>query len=443
MREKNKKTIIQAGIVIVALLIGGIIGATAQSNLFSGTAEPQETAESSKTSVAIVSSVVPASRQTVRPDNALPSAEATKLLSEPTTTAGEQVSTATSADASATEIEEMEATDEAEPVETADAAQKSTATASLTATRTSASQPTEHSEASPSPSAEPASENSSSYGKPITRVSYSLDEVESYSSYRVKEGDTIASISERGGTTPELLMQYNRLDGEAQPGRELIIPTLMGHTSVLTEGELVVLAGNTQKPWIALTIDCGLMNEHTTAILDILEEEDAQSTFFMHGDVIGDESAELLQRIVDDGHELGSHSFDHPDFTTLTDEEIVDQLLRTEEILQEVVGEDVPIRPYFRFPFGAFDDRTRQTVIEMGYLPISWTIDNYGTNWYGQEKMPTDMIERLKASPEEEMTGGIILSHCMAETVEELPAMIDVVHERGYEFRTLTEVLGP
>jgi peptidoglycan/xylan/chitin deacetylase (PgdA/CDA1 family) len=442
MREKNKKTIIQAGIVIVALLIGGIIGATAQSNLFSGTAEPQETAESSKTSVAIVSSVVPASRQTVRPDNALPSAEATKLLSEPTTTAGEQVSTATSADASATEIEEMEATDEAEPVETADAAQKSTATASLTATRTSASQPTEHSEASPSPSAEPASENSSSYGKPITRVSYSLDEVESYSSYRVKEGDTIASISERGGTTPELLMQYNRLDGEAQPGRELIIPQLEGYTNELPEDELVVVAGNTQKPWVALTIDCGMMNEHTAAILDILDEADASATFFMHGDVIGDDPS-LLQRMVDDGHELGSHSYDHPDFTTLTDEEIVDQLLRTEEILQEVVGDEIPIRPYFRFPFGTFDDRTRQVVIETGYLPISWTIDNYGTDWYHQEEVPTDMVERLKISPEPELTGGIILSHCMAETVEELPEMIDVVYERGYEFRTLTEVLGP
>ncbi len=440
MREKNKKTIIQAGIVIVALLIGGIIGATAQSNLFSGKAEPQETTEGSITSVAIVSSVVPASRQTVRPDNALPSAEATMLLSEPTTTA-------TSADAAttemeATEMEAMEAADETETAETEDAEQNSTATASPTATEASATQATDSPQETPSPSAETASETSA-YGKPISRVSYSLDEVESYSSYRVQEGDTIASISERGGTTPELLMQYNRLDGEAHPGRELIIPKLMGHTSVLTEGELVVLAGNTQKPWIALTIDCGLMNEHTTAILDILEEEDAQSTFFMHGDVIGDESAELLQRIVDDGHELGSHSFDHPDFTTLTDEEIVDQLLRTEEILQEVVGEDVPIRPYFRFPFGAFDDRTRQTVIETGYLPISWTIDNYGTNWYGQEKMPTDMVERLKAASEEEMTGGIILTHCMAETVEELPGMIDVVHERGYEFHTLSEVLGP
>ncbi len=277
---------------------------------------------------------------------------------------------------------------------------------------------------------------------PVSTEQLDLSDVDYYFAYRVGEDDSLASISEQGGTTLDLLMQYNRLTDQEQPiGRELIIPKLVGQTSTLTAANLGVVKGNTSQPWVALTIDCGTFDVHGEATLDAIATTDAQVTFFIHGDTIGN-NPEQVQRVVADGHELGNHSFSHPNFTQITDEEIVEQLTRTEQKVQEAAGEEITLRPYFRFPFGESNDHATSLVIANGYIPIYWNLNLL--DYEEETQTAAGLVERLTtALPEEELPASIVLMHCSDEVIEALPTMVSELEKRGLEARTLSDVLGP
>lgn len=260
-----------------------------------------------------------------------------------------------------------------------------------------------------------------------------------YSAYRVRPGDTLASIAARGGSEPELMLRYNRLFATPQVGRELIIPRLEGRPAALPPKGLLVLRGNTARPWVALTLDCGNTAGNMGPILDILERADVRLTFFLTGDQVRG-SPELVRRMALAGHELADHSYSHPDFTTLSDTEILEELRRNEQLIQQILGPRATLRPYFRFPYGAYDRRTRDLVIRAGYLPVHWSLDLQDA--VGAPKPPAFIVERALALSDEELRGAVILGHCTRAVRGALPDLIARLRERGFEPRTLSEVLG-
>lgn len=295
------------------------------------------------------------------------------------------------------------------------AAPTTTATATVTPTSTATSTPTSTATPSPTPA------------------------IVGYLAHRVQPGDSLASIATAGGSTPDLLRDYNRLTATPQVGRELLIPQINGHTSSLPERGMMVLHGNTSKPWVALTLDCGNSYGHLGDILDELREANVQLTFFLVGNLIEDSPAEL-HRLVAEGHELASHSYTHADFTTLSDAEILKELDQNEASIQAILGPQATLRPYFRFPYGAFDKHTLQVVINHGYLPIHWTLDTLDS--MGDPKTPEFIVDRIMALPPEQLRGAIILSHCTNATKNAIPQLIARLDTAGYELHTLSDVLG-
>lgn len=291
------------------------------------------------------------------------------------------------------------------------------------------------------PSSTPAATPSATPPVP-TMTSATLDEsFDGFTAYRVHFGDTLERIAAQGGSTVAAIRTYNRLEGAAQVGRELIVPRLAGRTNTLPPKWLIVERGNTRKPWVALTLDCGGRNPRTHDLLATLRAAHIHLTFFLLGESIVEDPA-LLRQMVADGHELASHSFTHADFTTLTDEQIADELQRTERAVHAIVGPQVSIRPYFRFPYGAYDKRTLRTVIANGYMPIHWTLDSL--DQMGDLKTPDYIAERLTTKlSDEQLPGAILLSHCTGATADALPGIIAGLKARGVELRTLSDVLGP
>ncbi|HYF63095.1 MAG TPA: polysaccharide deacetylase family protein, partial [Herpetosiphonaceae bacterium] len=216
-----------------------------------------------------------------------------------------------------------------------------------------------------------------------------------FAGYRVRPGDTLESISQRGGSLPILISRYNRLSGEPSPGRELIVPQLPATTSTLSSENMLVLKGNTAQPWVALTLDAGDKSEPTPSMLDTLAANNVRITFFLTGAWM-DKNPELTRRIVADGHEIANHSYSHRDFTTLSDAEIADELRRTEETLARIAGPEVSLRPFFRPPYGAQDDRVLAAVIANGYLPIYWTFDSLDS--VGEPKTAEFLTARITAA---------------------------------------------
>jgi peptidoglycan/xylan/chitin deacetylase (PgdA/CDA1 family) len=260
-----------------------------------------------------------------------------------------------------------------------------------------------------------------------------------YAGHVVEQGDTLATIAARGGSTPELIARYNLLEGEPSPERMLIVPRLEGAEGTLEAAPLLVQRGRADKPWVALTLDAGADAAPVPAMLKTLRERNVNITFFLTGKWIKD-NPELTRAIVADGHEIANHSFTHPDMRHLSDAAILKELADTEALLQETTS--ASSRPFFRPPFGAYDERVLRLVVSAGYLPIYWTLDSLDS--VGEPKTPGFLFERVTAKlTPEKLRGAIILAHCGSQpTADALPRILDRFAEMGFEVKKVSEILG-
>jgi peptidoglycan/xylan/chitin deacetylase (PgdA/CDA1 family) len=179
---------------------------------------------------------------------------------------------------------------------------------------------------------------------------------------------------------------------------------------------------------VAVTFDDG-PGDYTAEVLDALDSRRAAATFFLQGVNVA-RHADAVTRMQAEGHEIGNHTWNHPDLTKLTDPEIADQLARTSQAIQDASGQ----RPStFRPPYGAVDPR----VLAQTDLPaILWTIDT--NDW----QLPDDdtLLDRAVQQPK---PGAIILLHDVHEnTARMTPAILDGLLGRGYTLVTVQQLLG-
>lgn len=123
------------------------------------------------------------------------------------------------------------------------------------------------------------------------------------------------------------------------------------------------------KKLIAITFDDGPHGTYTPKTLDILKEKGVHVTFFVQGVNLQSASQKaILKREFDEGHEIASHSYDHPDFKTLSSEQIAEQLQKTDNIVKEVTGQ-TPI--LFRPPYGRTINRFPSNLKKRSYYGAS------------------------------------------------------------------------
>ncbi len=196
----------------------------------------------------------------------------------------------------------------------------------------------------------------------------------------------------------------------------------------------VLVSGSAATRCVALTFDMGEKAAGgTPAVLDALKKEGAQATFFLTGQW-AEANPELVRRMVAEGHELGNHSYDHPDFTTVGEAEMLSQLDRTEAIVQKITP--AGLRPYFRPPFGAYNDKVRAAVAKRGYHILYWTLDS--ADWRNEMEVG-DVVTRVvgKTNP-----GDIVVFHGYTEkTAAAMLQVLPQLKAKGYCLRTLSEVL--
>ncbi|ARJ04338.1 hypothetical protein GCM10010988_30920 [Cnuibacter physcomitrellae] len=179
---------------------------------------------------------------------------------------------------------------------------------------------------------------------------------------------------------------------------------------------------------MALTFDDG-PGPYTAQVLDDLDARRAAATFFLQGVNVG-RYPEAVTRMDDEGHQVGNHTWNHPDLTKLTDPEIKDQLDRTSSAIRSTVGH-APTT--FRPPYGAYDDR----VLAQTSLPaILWSIDT--NDW----QLPDDAT-LLDQAVTAARPGSIVLCHDVHEnTARMVPPIVDGLQGRGFTLVTVQQLLG-
>jgi peptidoglycan/xylan/chitin deacetylase (PgdA/CDA1 family) len=181
------------------------------------------------------------------------------------------------------------------------------------------------------------------------------------------------------------------------------------------------------KKLAAITFDDGPSN-YTATLLDGLKELGAKATFFMQG-WRAEMFPSTVRRVYEEGHQIASHTYDHPELTSLSNEKIKEQLQKTDKILDGHLGMDFDymLRP----PYGSTNDRVRSVI---GVPSVQWTVDPMDWDVLNAQ-IVCDRIVR------DTFDGAIILVHDLYNpSVRGALMAMEILQERGYEFVTVQEL---
>lgn len=185
---------------------------------------------------------------------------------------------------------------------------------------------------------------------------------------------------------------------------------------------------------MALTFDAGSDCGFAAQILDTLAAEGIPATFGMTGRW-AEANPDLVRRMVDEGHLLVNHTYDHRSFTglstgaaPLTAAERLDELTRADQAVAAITGSSMA--PWFRPPYGDVDASVNADLGAAGYrYDVLWTVDSLGWKGLGAADIETRCLDR--AGP-----GVIYLFHVGSQSQDAaaLPDLISGLRDRGYGF---------
>jgi peptidoglycan/xylan/chitin deacetylase (PgdA/CDA1 family) len=335
----------------------------------------------------------------------------------------------------------------------------------------------------PAPSLEPTPSVEPTFVRPTPSP------LPTFTTYVVRSGDTLTSIARVFRTTARSIAWWNRgaypgLDPESEsydpnrievgwslvliPGLTIddtnpptpspaptgtpgptftFLPTFSpGPTATPAGGAAatVVSHGSRSSGKIALTFDMGGRLDPAADIVGWLIDHGVPATLFPTGKAgtttIEGLAALQLAAAHPELFDLGNHSWDHPDFRDLTAAEIAEQLLSTENALVPIIGQST--KPWFRPPYGGWNDRVRNRVGAAGwaYL-VMWDVDTI--DWRPvADGGPTaaDIVAEVTANAR---GGSIVLMHLGGyHTLEALPGILAAIEAKGLVPVTLDELLG-
>ncbi len=225
-----------------------------------------------------------------------------------------------------------------------------------------------------------------------------------------------------------------RLAGLLLP--EGFTPEWTGGAAALNVPANELTRGLTTHRRVALTIDGCWEDTLVPRMLEILDAQEVRATFFLTGTFAG-RYPQAVRRIAAAGHEVGNHSLNHPAFTKLSDDSIMEQLAGAERPLLKLAGR--AYKPFFRPPFGDRDTRTCRLLIQHGYLPVYWTVDTLDWKKEATAESVLDAVRGKGLEP-----GAIILTHAASPaTAEALPRLIALLRAHDLEPGPLSGVLQP
>jgi len=217
----------------------------------------------------------------------------------------------------------------------------------------------------------------------------------------------------------------------AEPETPLQTPEKSGHKA-RAEQNITFNSVQADRPYIAMTFDDGPSATLTPKLLDLLATRHIKVTFFVIGENVA-EHPEIVARAAREGHEIGNHSWSHPNFGKMSDDNVRSQLRRTDDAIRSAMGN----RPtLMRPPYGSITAREKHWIHdEFGYRIILWDVDPY--DW----KRPGPAVVRNRILKETQ-PGSIVLSHDIHPgTIEAMPSTLDALEAKGFKFVTVSELI--
>lgn len=191
----------------------------------------------------------------------------------------------------------------------------------------------------------------------------------------------------------------------------------------------------TQQRVIALTFDDGPDIAYTPQILDLLKKYHAAATFFVVGKSV-EKYPDIARREVLEGHELANHTYSHPLMRQISEPQLHDELVKTNEIIRKTTGQ---VPHYFRPPNAFYNEMIINTAKQSGFRIVMWSSqDTRDWSRPGVQKIVDSVVHHVQ-------NGSIVLLHDYggdrSQTVAALAKILPELERRGYQFVTLSELL--
>ncbi|MDF2963598.1 MAG: chitooligosaccharide deacetylase [Paenibacillus sp.] len=189
---------------------------------------------------------------------------------------------------------------------------------------------------------------------------------------------------------------------------------------------------------VALTFDDVPDLDFTPKLLDILKQYGVRATFFVVGNR-AEAHPEIVKRMLQDGHIIGSHSYSHPNLLKVNDAVFQDEILRTEKILAEIVGYKTRL---FRPPYGNVSEDQIKWLASQNYHIINWNVDSLDWKGLNADQVSANVLGHIGP-------GAVVLQHGaggegedLTGTVQALPKIIESLNSSGIQLVTIPELFN-
>ncbi len=193
--------------------------------------------------------------------------------------------------------------------------------------------------------------------------------------------------------------------------------------------------GDTNEKVLYLTFDAGYENGCTEKILDTLQKHQVPAAFFLVGNYM-EKNADLVRRMVSEGHIVGNHTMHHPDMRKLSDKESFSKELEDlEALFHSVTGRELP--KFYRPPQGLYSEENLKLAQQLGYKTVFWSLAYVDWN---NDSQPTAEYAFSKLLPRTH-NGAVVLLHSTSQTnAQILDELLTKWKAEGYRFAPITEL---
>ncbi len=195
--------------------------------------------------------------------------------------------------------------------------------------------------------------------------------------------------------------------------------------------------GNSEEKVLYLTFDAGYENGCTAKILDVLKKHKVPAAFFLVGNYI-QKNADLVRRMVDEGHIVGNHTMHHYDMSELSQEAaFAKELTDLEAVFQETTGKALP--KYYRPPRGTYSQENLEMAKKLGYKTVFWSLAYVDWN---NDAQPTAEYAFSKLLPRTH-NGAVVLLHSTSQTnAAILDELLTKWEQMGYRFASIDQLFA-
>ena len=193
--------------------------------------------------------------------------------------------------------------------------------------------------------------------------------------------------------------------------------------------------GDTKEKVIYLTFDAGYENGCTAKILDILKKHQVPAAFFLVGNYM-ERNADLVRRMVEEGHIVGNHTMHHKDMSQISEKEaFAKELTDLETLFREITGKELP--KYYRPPQGIYSQENLRMAKDLGYQTVFWSLAYVDWN-NNDQPTPEEAFQKLLPRTH---NGAVVLLHSTSETnAEILDELLSKWKAEGYTFASIDQL---